>query len=294
MVFQTSDETWQAYNTYGGNSLYQCTVALPGRNPQALQGRVKVSYNRPFDTADDDGGRSWLLLRRVPDDPLPGGERLRRQLHRAGSTSTDPRPLLTNHKVFMSVGHDEYWSGDAAANVEAARDAGVNLAFFSGNEVFWKTRWEPSIDGSNTPNRTLVATRRPTSTRRSTRRTRPRGRDLARPAVQPAGGRRPARERARPGSSSWSTRAPPTSRCRRSTASCGFWRNTAVASLTGGQSLTLGAGHRHAGLRVGRATPTTASAAAGSFDMSSTTVTRRRSSPTTAARHGQRAPPRTT
>ena len=26
--------------------------------------------------------------------------------------------------------------------------AGVHLAFFSGNEVFWKTRWEPSVDGS--------------------------------------------------------------------------------------------------------------------------------------------------
>ena len=33
---------------------------------------------------------------------------------------------------------------------------GVNLAFFSGNEVFWKTRWENSIDGSGTPYRTLV------------------------------------------------------------------------------------------------------------------------------------------
>jgi hypothetical protein len=32
----------------------------------------------------------------------------------------------------------------------------VHLAFLSGNEVFWKTRWEPSIDGSNTANRTLV------------------------------------------------------------------------------------------------------------------------------------------
>ena len=49
---------------------------------------------------------------------------------------------------FLSVGHDEYWSGQQRANVEAARDAGVNLAFFSGNEVFWKTRWETSIDGS--------------------------------------------------------------------------------------------------------------------------------------------------
>ena len=41
-------------------------------------------------------------------------------------------------------------------NVEAARAAGVHLAFLSGNEIFWKTRWESSIDGSNTPYRTLV------------------------------------------------------------------------------------------------------------------------------------------
>ena len=49
---------------------------------------------------------------------------------------------ILNHKIFLSVGHDEYWSGDQRLNVEAARDAGVNLAFFSGNEVFWKTRFE--------------------------------------------------------------------------------------------------------------------------------------------------------
>ena len=66
-------------------------------------------------------------------------------------------PLLLNHKSFLSVGHDEYWSADQRANVEAARDAGVNLAFFSGNEVFWKTRWEPSADGTSTPDRTLVS-----------------------------------------------------------------------------------------------------------------------------------------
>ena len=41
VVFQTSDTTWQAYNTYGGNSLY---VGSPA-------GRAyKVSYNRPVTT----------------------------------------------------------------------------------------------------------------------------------------------------------------------------------------------------------------------------------------------------
>src|SRR3954454_17906242 len=64
--------------------------------------------------------------------------------------------LLNNHRAFLSVGHDEYWTGKQRANVEAARAAGVNLAFFSGNEMFWKTRWEASIDGSSTPYRTLV------------------------------------------------------------------------------------------------------------------------------------------
>ena len=87
----------------------------------------------------------------------------------------------------MSVGHDEYWSGQQRANVEAARDAGVNLAFFSGNEIFWKTRWENSIDGSGTPYRTLVSYKETHANAGH----RPAGpthldRDLARPAVQPA------------------------------------------------------------------------------------------------------------
>ena len=64
--------------------------------------------------------------------------------------------LIKNHKVFMAVGHDEYWSNEQRSNVEAARDAGVNLAFLTGNEVFWKTRWEPAPTASATDWRTLV------------------------------------------------------------------------------------------------------------------------------------------
>ena len=45
-------------------------------------------------------------------------------------------------------------AGDRA-NVTAARDAGVNLAFFSGNEVYWKTRWAASQYGDE-PYRTLI------------------------------------------------------------------------------------------------------------------------------------------
>jgi hypothetical protein len=147
LLFQTSDTTWQAYNNYGGTSTYF------GPNGRA----TKVSYNRPFSTR---GG--------TPDgrDSFFGSEyAMVRWLERNGydvsyisgvdTDRMDPS-ILINHKVFLSIGHDEYWSGQQRANVEAARDAGVNLAFLSGNEVYWKTRWEPSIDGSNTDYRTMV------------------------------------------------------------------------------------------------------------------------------------------
>ena len=74
-----------------------------------------------------------------------------------GSTRIARAQLIRNHKVFLSVGHDEYWSGPQRANVEAARDAGVNLQFLSGNEMYWRTRFEPSADASHTANRTLVS-----------------------------------------------------------------------------------------------------------------------------------------
>ncbi|WP_153067061.1 N,N-dimethylformamidase beta subunit family domain-containing protein [Steroidobacter cummioxidans] len=61
---------------------------------------------------------------------------------------------LLDHKVYLSVGHDEYWSKEKRDAVEAARDAGVNLGFFSANSVYWRVRFEPSSSG--VPNRVMV------------------------------------------------------------------------------------------------------------------------------------------
>jgi hypothetical protein len=146
LLFQTSDTTWQAYNNFGGSSLY--TGSPAGR-------AYKVSYNRPFNTRAVDGGQDWVFNAEYP---------MVRWLESNGynvsySTGVDSDRfgnLIRNHKTFLSVGHDEYWSGGQRANVEAARNAGVHLAFLSGNEVFWKTRWENSIGGPATAYRTLV------------------------------------------------------------------------------------------------------------------------------------------
>src|SRR5438309_1717518 len=142
IAFQTSDETWEAYNTYGGNSLNQCTVACPPGNPAAYKAAYAVSYNRPFHTPADDMGRSWLTYAELP--MLKFLEANGYDVSYIAGTDVDTSgALLLNHKVFMSTGHDEYWSGNQRANVVAARDHGVNLAFFSGNEVSWKTQFAP-------------------------------------------------------------------------------------------------------------------------------------------------------
>ena len=75
----------------------------------------------------------------------------------AGVDSDRLGNLIKNHKMFLSVGHDEYWSAQQRANVEAARDAGVSLSFWSGNEVYWETRFAPSISAGAQPYRTLVS-----------------------------------------------------------------------------------------------------------------------------------------
>ena len=97
--------------------------------------------------------------------------------------------LLLNHKVYIDAGHDEYWSGQQRTNVEAARDAGVNLQFWSGNEVYWRTRWGNALSSDATPYRTLISYKE-TWAERLDRSHQPVDRDLPRPALQPAGDRR--------------------------------------------------------------------------------------------------------
>ncbi len=57
VVFQTSDTTWQAYNTYGGSDFYQ-----GGGNGRAY----KVSYNRPVMTRKDNNGRDFFFSAEYP------------------------------------------------------------------------------------------------------------------------------------------------------------------------------------------------------------------------------------
>jgi len=147
VVFQTSDTTWQAYNDYGGSSFYH-----GGANGRTF----KASYNRPFATRGGSTNHDFFFSAEYP--MVRFMEKNGYDVSYLAAVDTDRYgPLLQNHKTYLSVGHDEYWSGAQRANVEAARDAGVNLMFLSGNEMYWRTRYEPSADTSHTAYRTLVS-----------------------------------------------------------------------------------------------------------------------------------------
>ena len=146
VLFQTSDETWEAYNSYGGDSLY--TGTGPGTNGASWA----VSYNRPL---SGEGDENFIFNAEAP--MVYFMEEQGYDVSYTTDADTARRGnLITNHKVFMTVGHDEYWSNEQRANVQAALDAGVNGAFLTGNDIFWKTQFNNSIDGSNTPWRTVT------------------------------------------------------------------------------------------------------------------------------------------
>jgi hypothetical protein len=145
-VFQTSVTTYQAYNQYGGVSLY---TNVTNKAAYAYAAATKVSFDRPFDPQDSNGAGHfffyeypWLKWAESQGYDMTYITNL--------DTDTNVNPL-TNHKAFLSIGHDEYWTKGMRDNVTAAMNLGVNLGFFSANSVYWQIRLEPNVAG--TPNR---------------------------------------------------------------------------------------------------------------------------------------------
>ena len=141
VLVQTSDTTWQAYNTFGGGSL--------------AAGNGAASYNRPFTTRGSTP-EHWLFNAEYP--LIRWLEAKGYSVTYASGADTERRGLagLLHQRVFVSMGHDGYWTAAQRTNVESSRNAGVHLAFLGGSTGVWKTHWDTSIDGSFTPYRTLV------------------------------------------------------------------------------------------------------------------------------------------
>lgn len=150
-LFQCSDLTWQSYNRWPAwSSLYDL-----GKKHWVGDGGNDISFDRPY----------TIFYNPLPSRPNPltngSGEFLLWEqplcfwMEKEGYDVTyisnldthQDAPGLLRAKGFLSVGHDEYWTQSMVDNVAAARDAGVSLAFLSGNSVGGRIELKASSDG---------------------------------------------------------------------------------------------------------------------------------------------------
>jgi hypothetical protein len=157
LVLSTS--TANAYNDWGGPSLYTGGTRVSFDRPlargfldkpepavrkaQAEPDREALGY---FTWADEhglsrwSGGAGWWTWER-PFVAWAEAEGYRIDV--AISQDLDRHPeVLEGHGLFLSVGHDEYWSWGMRDAVEAFVAGGGNAAFFGGNTCWWQVRFE--------------------------------------------------------------------------------------------------------------------------------------------------------
>jgi DNA-binding beta-propeller fold protein YncE len=142
ILYQATFNTYQAYNAWGGASLYQ---GVAGR-------AVEVSFDRPYDIGEGAGQLFWF------DYPfLKFLEKNGYDVTYAANTDFSRNPnILSGIGALVVAGHDEYWHPDERALVDAALDSGqTSYTYFGSNGAFWHIRYrENSITG--VPLRTIV------------------------------------------------------------------------------------------------------------------------------------------
>lgn len=162
--------TWNAYNTWGGRSLYTgghrvsfarpfgrgmlCRPAVERDDRKArpvrwaeepdVDGRIFQTYRTEHGYPSAIGSTGWFThTRRF----VEWAERAGHALDLAISSDLDADPsLLDGYRLVVSVGHDEYWSAAQRDAVEAYVARGGDFASFSGNTMFWQVRLEAGAE----------------------------------------------------------------------------------------------------------------------------------------------------
>jgi hypothetical protein len=137
-LFQLPLLTYQAYNRWGDYSLYR-GLAPDGTYTQPRRSYA-VSFDRPYDEyagplnimAYDLKLITWLE------------QKAYNVTYAADTDISLQHAQLTRHRVFIVSGHSEYWTTTMRADATAARDAGVSLAFFGANDMYWHVRLQDS------------------------------------------------------------------------------------------------------------------------------------------------------
>jgi putative cell wall-binding protein len=134
-----STNTYQAYNNWGGKSLY-------GYNSSNSQAAIKVSFNRPYLEGNGAGqffSYEYNMIRWL--------EKKGYKLSYYTNQDTD-HGLLTQNKIktLLIPGHDEYWTMQSRTEIESLSKTAMNLGIFNANVGYWQVRFEDN-------NQTMVA-----------------------------------------------------------------------------------------------------------------------------------------
>lgn len=143
LLMEMPTASYEAYNAWGGDSLYpggRKLVAVTGTD----QG-VEVSYDRPYESQT---GAGQFFIRDVAMVRF-----LERYGYPVGYTtieSIDAQPSQLEHvRALMDVGHSEYWSEVDERAFARARDRGTDLIFISSDTMAWRVRFAPATAASS-------------------------------------------------------------------------------------------------------------------------------------------------
>jgi len=143
VLAQLPTSTYEAYNAWGGDSLYPGGTRVVDIT-RTSQG-VAVSYDRPYDSVTGAGqffARDVAMIRFL--------ERYRYAVSYTDSASVARDPgQLQGRRVLLDFGHSEYWSADEEQAWIRARNAGTSLVMLGSDTLAWKVRFEPATRASS-------------------------------------------------------------------------------------------------------------------------------------------------
>lgn len=125
ITFVSSVLTWQAYNQWGGYSLYK------GPNMQRGTRSTIVSFDRPY---DGDGSGQFRYM----EYPiLKIAERLGLDMNYITDFEVDQNiASLKNTQSILYGGHGEYWTANMRKVIQGAVNSGINLVSLGGNAAY--------------------------------------------------------------------------------------------------------------------------------------------------------------
>jgi hypothetical protein len=126
ILVQVPINTWQAYNRWGGKSLYDFY------GPRAY----RVSFDRPYgQMANTPAWWEFQLVRFLEREGYDVSYQTDHDTHVDGAS-------LLEHRLVIVGGHDEYWTSEIRDAFDTALARGTNLAFTGSNDAYWRIKYE--------------------------------------------------------------------------------------------------------------------------------------------------------